>query len=130
MRSRDDIKAAAVPFPDGLIEQVPSGGGQADYVAWYHYTQRLLATVEDYGWQVVSIFKAGDEWTCHGRLTVEDGLPKDGVGLGSDPKAAASDALKRAAALWGYGLHLWAGKDYWLEAQLAKPPRIGEEASP
>ncbi len=115
---------AAVPFPDGLIEQLPPRGD--DYVAWFHYAQRLLATTDDYSWEVVALTYAEDGgpdgplWVCRGRLTVVNGMPKDGVGVGDTPKNAESDAFKRAASKWGYGLHLWAGKDYWLEAQLEK----------
>ena len=123
MRTRNAIRAAAVPFPDRLIEQLPATEKRpaADFVAWYHYAQRLLATTDDYEWMVVELMYEGSLWVVHGRLIVEDGKPKDGIGHdATDPKAAESDAFKRAAAKWAYGLHLWAGADYWLEASLEK----------
>ena len=133
MRTRDDIRDAAVPFPSRLVEQVDTGSGSVDYVAWYHYPQRLLATVGAYSWSVTDLLPdAADGWVCVGRLTFDKAEHYAGVGTDEaytdskgtfhrgDPKAAESDAFKRAASKAGYGLHLWAGDDYWLEAQLEK----------
>lgn len=132
MRTRDQIREAAVPFPDSLIEQVD---GQ-DYVSWYHYTQRLLTQVGPYRWAVIEMQPDMDGgWVCHGRLGFDIdhmGESYDGIGTDEaytdrngkyhrgDPKAAESDAFKRACSKAGFGLHLWAGKHYWLEASLEK----------
>ena len=131
MRTRDEIRAAAVPFPKDLVEQKP--GHKAAYVSWYHYAQRLLAQVGAYSWSVIAIHSdADDGWICIGRLTLDEAEHYDGVGTDEsytdskdtyhrgDPKAAESDAFKRACSKAGFGLHLWAGADYWLEAQLEK----------
>ncbi len=122
MRTRLEIRDAAVPFPKGLIRQVDKGGGEADYVSWYHYVQRLLGTLGSYSWSVSNVAPLGDTgWMVVGRLHFGDDEWYDGVGTDAkDPKAAESDAFKRAASKAGYGLHLWAGADYWLEAQLEK----------
>jgi hypothetical protein len=118
MRTREQIAQAAVPFPDSLIEQIPKGHGSEDYVAWYHYAQRLLTQIGAYSWTVVALTPTGDEWVCIGRLTFAPDESYDGVGEGAEPKHAESDAFKRAASKAGFGLHLWAGKDYWLEKSL------------
>ena len=134
MRTHKDIRDAAVPFPDRLIQQVDTGRGTADYVSWYHYVQRLLATIGSYSWDVTDLLSDdADGWVCVGLLTI-DTQTEHYAGVGTDeaytdsqgkfhrgdPKAAESDAFKRAASKAGYGLHLWAGVDYWLEAQLEK----------
>ncbi len=121
MRTRSAIRNAAVPFPDQLIEQVDTGGGAADFVSWYHYAQRLLREIGAYSWSVQHVNETDGEWVVTGRLHFGDDEWYDGVGTDArDPKAAESDAFKRAASKAGYGLHLWAGADYWLEAQLEK----------
>ena len=121
-----DHATAAVPFPDSLIEQIPAKGNRPalDFIGWHHVAQRLIAEHGwEWGWEVVSVdivrvLPDGNVWVCHGRLTVGDSQYKDGIGEGDTAKNAESDAFKRAASKWGYGLHLRG--DYWLEAQLGK----------
>ena len=119
-----DHATAAVPFPDSLIEQLPATNKRPalPFVGWHHVAQRLIA---EHGWdwqwivlKVVPAQGASDEWAVIGRLVVGDYPSKDGIGTGDTAKNAESDAFKRAASKWGYGLHLRG--DYWLEAQLGK----------
>ena len=112
------LAALAKKFPQSVIHKVPVGGGvQADYVPASLVIEKLLAIVGPYGWKVRVI----DAGTVVGTLTVViDGreVQVDGIGLGSDPKNAESDALKRAARSVGVALHLWSGDDYRLDRAL------------
>lgn len=136
------ITVLARPFPDRLVHQNPSGGGRGDYVSHSAVTEKLLAVLGGYSYEVVEVFrgkvKGKDELGevvvgCLGHLTVRvDGQvyditevgdcempgnwPHDGARL----KDASSDAIKRAAARLGLGLHLWAQQDYFLDGFLDK----------
>lgn len=48
------------------------------------------------------------------RLTIM-GVSRENSGQGKDPKAAASDAFKRAATLFGVGRYLYSGPKVWVE---------------
>ncbi len=117
-----DHATAAVPFPDSLIEQLPATNKRPalSFIGWHHVAQRLIAEHGwDWSWEVDDLLPlAAEGWLVRGGLTVADYPRKDGIGTGDTPKAAESDAFKRAASKWGYGLHLRG--DYWLEAQLGK----------
>ncbi len=45
-------------------------------------------------------------WWAQCKLVI-DGIEREGFGIGNDPKAAESDALKRAAVKFGIGIELW-----------------------
>lgn len=55
-----------------------------------------------------------DGYMASCKLTV-DGTTRQDVGEGDTPKAAVSDALKRAAVKFGLGLHLYSGNRVWSE---------------
>ena len=121
------LAALAKRFPSSVIHKVPVGGGvQADYVPASLIIEKLLATIGPYGWRIRVI----DAGTVVGTLTVTiDGraVEVDGVGLGSDLKAAESDAIKRAARSVGLGLHLWSGADYRLDRALTRAVEASDD---
>lgn len=115
-------------FPPTLVSTLPGSGGRPsiDYVSHAVIRQRLLQVCGVYDWDVTLPFKSGAEKepvAVVGTLTViVDRRPTSvaGVGQGADAKTAESDAFKRAAMNVGLGLHLWAGKDFFLERQFTK----------
>src|SRR5690606_28562663 len=58
--------------------------------------------------------KSGDTVYVRTRVTVK-GVYRENVGEGGDPKAAYSDALKRAAMLFGVGRYLYDSPTVWTE---------------
>ena len=118
MSTHEQLAALAKKFPPSVIHQVPVGGGvQADYIPASIVIEKLLATVGPYTWHV----RVVDAGTIVGTITATiDGetVSVDGIGLGSDLKAAESDAIKRAARSLGCGLHLWSQGDYRLDRAL------------
>jgi len=122
-----DLERLAQPFPDTLIRQVPTGGGDMDYVPWYTEAQRLLAFLGTYDWFIRHTgTPSGDDkepFYCVGELTVHvDGrrVSVAGAGQGSDMKNAESDAFSRAASKFDGGKLALYDDGYWLDKQLAK----------
>lgn len=121
------------PFPPQLVKTAPQGKF-GDYVAHSTVTERLLSSVGPFSFGVVELIREPDGQVsgCIAELTATiDGRTVtireigevehlDRHTDGSAAKNAASDALKRCAMRLGLGLHLWSGRDYFLDKQLAK----------
>lgn len=113
------------------------------YITESAITERLESVDPSWDFQLLSTWQRDQQIIVTGRLTV-NGVSRDGVGMkaierskdglkeyGEAEKAAATDALKRAARLFGVGRYLLdlgdAVKDQatladWLRANYAKPP--------
>lgn len=113
------------PFPN-VMEKPGRGGETFQYVRAVDVIRRLLnAHGLEYSFEIVSGHRDGDYVIVHGRLSHYDGdklYTKDQFGsaqvkyrrgsnepldLGNDFKAAASDAIKKCATLWGVALDLY-----------------------
>lgn len=111
------------PFPAELIKQRPGRSGQTlNYVETHAVIARLNEGCDAWSFEVVSHEVQEGECIVLGRLTAdgvmkcafggsEVTLDKSGrvVSIADDLKAAASDALKKAASLLGVGLELYGG---------------------
>lgn len=118
--------ALAAPFPAELVEwRVMGKGGKgvkakvAAYIDARMVQERLDAVVGVGGWafdwQPLNVNAAGDVTAAKGILTIH-GISKSDVGTMSSyepSKGAISDALKRAAVMWGIGRYLYALPDVW-----------------
>src|SRR5260221_5019151 len=116
----EQLTALAAPFPADDVNWRPAGKGGANtraqvvaYVDARAVQDRLDAVLGPLGWafdwQPVHVDDKGDVTIAKGTLTVE-GVSKSDVGTAStyEPsKSAVSDALKRAAVLWGVGRYLY-----------------------
>jgi hypothetical protein len=116
-----DKDALSKPFPPHLLKQKP-GRGDLTYVEWVHYAHRLNDAFGPDGWSfdVLEYQLLEKEVIVRARLTA-GGVTKTSMG-GSDPKrngvqcwgdevkSAQSDALRKAASLFGIGLALWSDK--------------------
>jgi hypothetical protein len=137
----------AKPFNPRLVHKNPSGAGRGDYVSHSAVTEKLLAVVGPFSYEVVDVFrgpvKGKDELGqvvvgCLGKLTCTiDGetvsvtevgdceqpgnWPHDGARM----KDAASDAIKRCAMRLGVGLHLWSQREFFLFDWLDKQTEDG-----
>jgi hypothetical protein len=111
-----------VPFDAARIRQrVGSGNKQFDYVPGGDITGRLIqVTDNEYDWEVtrLEIVEHGGKphWLCHGLLTVPGLGRRSGVGSHQVmdmecPKAAETDAFKRACVKFGIGLQLYCEVD-------------------
>lgn len=111
------------PFPPELIKQRQGQGGKMlSYLETHVVIARLNEGCDAWSFEVVQHQMVEDEVIVVGKL-IADGIVKmafggatvtrdrDGriVDLGDTHKAAASDAIKKAASLLGVGLELYAG---------------------
>jgi hypothetical protein len=118
-----DKKILCRPFPPELVRQRQGQGGKAlSYVPTFAVVERLNEGCEAWAFEIVKHELVGDEMIVIGKL-VADGVVKMAFGgasvarsreglvvdLGDTAKAAASDALKKAASLLGVGLELHRG---------------------
>ena len=116
----EQMTALALPFPADDVNWRPAGKGGANqrttvvaYVDARAVQDRLDAVLGPLGWsfdwQPIHVDDKGDVTIAKGTLTV-GGVSKSDVGTAStyEPsKGAVSDALKRAAVLWGVGRYLY-----------------------
>jgi len=132
-------------FPKEFIKKTPSGQhGKADYVPWTTIVQVIIDKTGPFDWRNVQIVYSpgGTQITVSGELTTyrENGRAVTTAGVNASetsgnktlsPAAAESDALKRAAAKQGIGLHLWTGDDpYFLHGSLVKKDAEAEKSLP
>jgi len=82
----------------------------------------------NWSWELASLTHE-DMWVAIGRLTIH-GVPMDGVGTDdNDPKAAETDALKRAGVHFGIARYLYSLGQEWVNydertRQLSETPRL------
>lgn len=108
------------PFPKEKVKQREGARGMRfDYVEGGDILERLIeATENNYSWRITSLQIINDGksltpyWMCRGTLSIPGIGDRDGVGtavlLNEDAaKSAVTDALKRAAVLFGVALHLY-----------------------
>lgn len=128
--------ALAAPFSPESVEWRPQGKGGAGaraqvlpYVDARAVQDRLDAVCGVGGWAFELeplVVDAGELRVARGRLTIH-GVTKDDVGTASNwepSKGCASDALKRAAVVWGIGRHLYRLPEVWVT--LDGQGKIGE----
>jgi len=101
---RGDV-AEVLPNPSGKSKRAKVGSPALGNVV----VGALCTLVVTIDGRSVKITEVGDCEQPHN-------WPHDGARL----KDAASDAIKRCAARFGCGLHLWASNEYFLDAELAK----------
>jgi hypothetical protein len=116
-----DLKALRAYFPkDRLGVKVQSYNKErtrAMLVLYLQHTDvqdRLEEVDPNWTCAVISEERAGDTVYVRLRLTLK-GVSRENVGEGGDPKAALSDALKRAAMLFGVGRYLYDSETVWAE---------------
>jgi hypothetical protein len=118
-----DKKILTRPFPPELVRhRQGQGGKQLSYVPTFAVVERLNEGCTEWSFEIVKHELVGDEMIVIGKLAA-DGVVKMAFGgatvsrsregfvvdLGDTAKAAASDALKKAASLLGVGLELHRG---------------------
>jgi hypothetical protein len=114
------------PFPDAAIRTRRGGHGkELRYLETWRCIERLNQAFDhDWSFRIIEWRLLDSEVVVHGELEA-GGITKQAFGssqvtrsresgevvsIGDDVKAAASDALKKAATLLGIGLELYAGK--------------------
>ena len=125
------------PFAGEVIkERAGPHGKRLRYVDVHTVVERLNEGSDGWSFEVVSHQILTDEVIVLGRLTLE-GLTKSAFGgalitrgdtgqpisIGDDLKAAAADALKKSASLFGVGLELYAGKPNSEHTENRETPR-------
>lgn len=116
-----DLKVLKAPFPKeslGVkVQSTSKDRTRALLVLYLQHTdvQDRLEMV-DPAWttEVINEERVGDTVYVRIRMTVK-GVSRENVGEGNDPKAAYSDALKRAAMLFGIGRYLYDSPTVWAE---------------
>lgn len=133
-----DLQKLTQPFPKQAVKQRDGGSGRRfDYVEAHTIIHRLNeATGNNWTFEVVSLEWRNDVLIALGRLELPGHGSRMGIGVqkvsergGEDlVKGAASDALKKAATLFGVALELY-GPDY--EAgELDNRPQHAPQAPP
>lgn len=140
------MRELAQPFPDKYVQRAPQGK-HGSYINHADITQRLLAVVGPYSFEVKEVirgyapeikssnntFEAREDAVLgvtasltiidrYGvRFTITEVGTEDNPAMSHDAenlKSATSDAFKRCAMRLGLGLQLWAKVGYHLPAQL------------
>ena len=144
----DLAKELAQPFPERYVKRAPQGK-HGSYINHADITQRLLAVVGPYSFEVKEVIRGyapqieGQNKIFEARhdavlgvtasLTIIDKMgtrytitevgTEDNPAMSHDAenlKSATSDAFKRCAMRLGLGLQLWAKEGYHLPVQLAQ----------
>lgn len=128
------------PFPLELVKQRQGPGGKTfRYVETHAVITRLNDACETWSFEILKHAVRSDEVIVVGRLTA-DGVVKSSFGgsaitrdkedrpvsIADDLKAAASDALKKAASLLGVGLELYGAG----QKNAEEPPRSSPRQAP
>ncbi|MFL5812556.1 MAG: Rad52/Rad22 family DNA repair protein [Bdellovibrionia bacterium] len=119
--NQEDLKILKAPFPKeslGVkVQSTSKDRTRALLVLYLQHTdvQDRLEMV-DPAWttEVINEERVGDTVYVRIRMTVK-GVSRENVGEGNDPKAAYSDALKRAAMLFGIGRYLYDSPTVWAD---------------
>ena len=128
------------PFaPEQIKQRSGSFGATLDYIEGHVVIQRLNDSFDaNWSFEVLShqINMESDEVIVLGKLTAEQ-ISKTQFGssritrnrdtgeivsLADDLKAAATDALKKGATLWGIGLHIYGDKSNQSQSRLQHTP--------
>lgn len=126
------------PFEGHFIKSRQGAFGQSlHYVEAHHVVQRLNDALDGlWAFEVVEHLILDNEVVVLGKLSA-DGIAKTAFGgsaitknrssgevlsIADDLKAAATDALKKAASLFGVGLHLYGEDLHQQDAAPARPP--------
>ena len=118
--TRETLDRLGVAFPKHAIKQREGGSGRRfDYVETHTVIRRLNEVAGTWDFQIKSLDLRGDLYVCVGALTIPGLGTREGIGVqkvsergGEDlVKGASSDALKKAATLFGVALDLY-GPDY------------------
>lgn len=117
-----DIERLMRPFEGAQIRQRPGPGRKPlDYVSGTDVIRRLLDSTENrFSWKVEKLELMVQEtqngpvyiWVVQGTLSLPEMGVRSGIGTHpadslEAPKAAETDAFKRAAVKFGVGLHLY-----------------------
>jgi len=132
------------PFDKSQIKQRKGNfGDMIDYVEAHAVIQRLNDSFEgQWSFEIITQENTAGELVVLGKLTAE-GVSKaqfgskkittnsktgEVISIGDDWKAAASDALKKTASLFGVGLHLYGGTEK--EELQNEKPDMSEKSKP
>lgn len=105
------------PVPSRFISTRRQGGSQISYISWVNITKLIEYYAPGYDWGI-SITYTGDRVYCIGKLTIraaEGDFTREATGnemsdldkFGDPSSNAEAMALRRAAAKFGLGRHLW-----------------------
>ena len=133
-----DLAKLRAPFPKDAIKQRKGGGGRTfDYVETHTVIHRLNSACPSWDFRLTRFEQVKDVYIATGELTIPGLGTRTGIGVqrvderaGEDlVKGASSDALKKAATLFGVALELY-GPDFASEApQVPVEPRKPQSGS-
>jgi hypothetical protein len=137
------LHALAEPFPAEVLKWKPQvvNGNRAlaiPYIDARCVMDRLDEFVGPDGWQNELEFLENGTVLCRLKILVNGqwlekadvGAPSEQPDEGDRCKAAASDALKRSAVLWGIGRYLYSLGGQWLDYDAKKKMLIGKPTLP
>jgi hypothetical protein len=116
-----DLKTLAAPFPEDRIgvkvQSFSKDKTKAMLVCYVQHTDayhRLDQVDPNWTAEITESNRAGDTVFASVRLTLK-GVSRENFGDGGDPKSATSDAIKRAAMLFGVGRYLYDSETVWVD---------------
>jgi hypothetical protein len=124
--TQEDLLILKAPFAKDVlgvkVQSFSKDRARAMLVLYLQHTDVMARLEEvDPAWtsEVLGEERSGDSCYVRTRLTIK-GVARENVGEGGDPKAAYSDALKRAAMLFGVGRYLYDSSTVWTEYNEAR----------
>ena len=131
-----DIAALTASFPPEALEQREGGNGRSfTYIKTHAVINRLnRACHYQWDWRIIEQHMEADLLVCRGELTIPGLGTKAAVGVqeirpggGADLyKGASSDAMKKAATMFGVGIELYGpdveAADYQPRQQASRGP--------
>ena len=123
----NQLRELTLPFTGDYLAYIKTAQGQRPYLEHAVVNQRLLQVVGPFTFEVTELIRDPDGQVsgCLARMTLtfDDGDTQTVVEVGTgDParncgesaQLAASNALKRCAARFGLGLHIYTDH-YWID---------------
>lgn len=120
MITLDDLKKLGAPFDEKTlgvkVQSLSKDKTKAMLVCYVQHTDvyaRLESVDPAWSMEVTSSQRIGDSYFVRVKLTVK-GVARENSGDGEDEKSATSDAIKRAAMLFGVGRYLYDSETVWV----------------
>lgn len=118
--TQDDLKILAMPFDEKTIgikvQSFSKDRTKAMLVAYVQHTDcysRIEQVDPNWTSEITQVLPIGDTVNVRVKLTIK-GVSRENAGEGDDLKSATSDAIKRAAMLFGVSRYLYDADTVWV----------------
>ena len=124
------LEALRQRVPDDLLRRRQQGGSNITYISWYDACDLLDERAPGWSMEIMQVGEIAGMVFVRVALTI-DGITRENIGCEDEDMKGYGDvfsnsvgmALKRAAALFGLGRHLYDKSDSSRQQQRQAPPR-------